>query len=58
MSQQSPVQRGSFLYRLKLELSGSGTDGNYGVQQVVAEGPDRVVVVTVYTFSFQEGKGR
>ncbi len=49
------------LYRLNLEFK-RGWDGRYyGVQQiaaVVAEEATRLVVVTVYTFYFQEGQER
>ena len=59
--QREPAQRGLFLYRLNLEFKREWDGRYYGVQQVapvVAEEPDRIVVVTVYTFYFQEGDAR
>ena len=56
---REPAQRGLFLYRLNLEFKCEWDGRYYGVQQVapvVAEEEDRIVVVTVYTFYFQEGE--
>ncbi len=56
---REPAQRGLFLYRLNLEYRRSWDGRYYAVQQVapvVDERPDRLVVVTVYTFYFQEGQ--
>jgi len=61
VGQREPAQRGLVLYRLNLELKREWDGRYYGVQQVapvVAEEKDRVVVVTVYTFYFQEGGKR
>jgi hypothetical protein len=49
------AQRGLFLYRLNLEFQREWDGKHYAVQQVVpvvAEEPDRIVVVTVYAFYF------
>jgi hypothetical protein len=46
------------LYRLNLEFNRDWDGRYYRMQQVapvVAEEPDRLVVITVYTFYFQEG---
>ena len=56
--QREPAQRGLVLYRLNLEYKREWDGRYYGIQQVVpvvAEEQDKVVVVTVYTFYFQEG---
>lgn len=58
---REPAQRGLFLYRLTLEYRREWDGRYYAVQQVapvVDETPDRFVVVTVYTFYFQEGEVR
>ena len=58
---REPAQRGLFLYRLNLEYRRHWDGRYYAVQQVVPvvdETPDRFVVVTVYTFYFQEGEVR
>lgn len=58
---REPAQRGLFLYRLTLEYRREWDGRYYAVQQVapvVDELPDRLVVVTVYTFYFQEGEAR
>ena len=58
---REPAQRGLVQYRLTLEFKREWDGRYYGVQQVlavVAEEPDRTVVVTVYTFYFQEGGER
>lgn len=58
---REPAQRGLFLYRLTLEYRREWDGRYYAVQQVapvVDEMPDRIVVVTVYTFYFQEGELR
>ena len=59
--QREPAQRGLALYRINLEFKREWDRRYYGVQQVaavVAEEPERMVVVTVYTFYFQEGTVR
>ncbi|MEW5947113.1 MAG: DUF4258 domain-containing protein [bacterium] len=58
---KEPAGRGLFLYRMNLEFNREWDGRRYGVQQVapiVAEEEDRIVVVTVYTFYFQEGNKR
>ena len=58
---REPAQRGLFLYRLTLQYRREWDGRYYAVQQVapvVDETPDRFVVVTVYTFYFQEGEVR
>jgi len=58
---REPAQRGLFLYRLTLEYRREYDGRYYAVQQVapvVDELPDRFVVVTVFTFYFQEGEAR
>ncbi len=58
---REPAQRGLFLYRLTLEYRREWDGRYYAVQQVapvVDELRDRFVVVTVYTFYFQEGEAR
>lgn len=52
------AQRGLFSYRLNVEFRREWDGRYYGMQQVVpivAEEEARLVVVTVYTFFFQEG---
>ena len=59
--QREPAQRGLFQYRLNVEFKREWDGRYYGLQQVmpiVAEETERYVVVTVYTFYFQEGEGR
>lgn len=61
IGQREPAQRGLVQYRLNLEFKREWDGRYYGVQQVVpvvAEEEDRLVVVTVYTFYFQEGEER
>jgi len=61
IGQREPAQRGLFLYRLNVEFKREWDGRYYGVQQVapvVAEEGERLVVVTVYTFFFQEGDRR
>lgn len=58
---REPANRGLFLYRLNLEFKREWDGRHYGIQQVVpvvAEEEDRIVVVTVYIFYFQEGEKR
>lgn len=59
IGQREPAQRGLFLYRLNVEFKRDWDGRYYRVQQVapiVAEEGERFVVVTVYTFFFQEGE--
>lgn len=61
IGEHAPAQRGLGSYRLNLEFKREWDGRYYGIQQVmpiVAEEPDRLVVVTVYTFYFQEGEAR
>ncbi|HEX9728304.1 MAG TPA: hypothetical protein VGA37_07365 [Gemmatimonadales bacterium] len=49
------------MFRLNLEFKREWDSKYYGVQQVapvVAEEPERFVVITVYTSYFQEGEAR
>lgn len=58
---REPARRGLVQYRFNVEFSREWDGRYYGVQQIVPvvdEGPHRVVVVTVYTFYFQEGESR
>ena len=58
---REPAQRGLSLYRLTVEYRREWDGRYYGVQQVVPvvdDLPDRFVVITVYTFYFQEGEAR
>ncbi len=58
IGEREPAQRDLVLYRLNLEFKREWDGKYYAVQQVapvVAEGTDRRVVVTVYTFYYQEG---
>ena len=59
IGQREPAQRGLFLYRLNVEFNREWDGRYYRVQQVapiVAEEEGRLIVVTVYTFFFQEGE--
>jgi hypothetical protein len=61
LGEREPAQRGLFIYRLNVEFNQEWDGRYYGVQQVapvVADEPDRLVVVTVYVFYFQEGQQR
>ena len=61
IGEREPAQRGLFLYRLNLEFKREWDNRFYNVQQVVpvvAEEEDRLVVVAVYTFYFQEAAKR
>jgi hypothetical protein len=58
IGERESAQRGLVLYRLNLEFNRDWDGRYYRMQQVapvVAEEPDRLVVITVYTFYFQEG---
>ncbi len=57
IGEREAAQRGLSLYRLNLEFNRAWHGRRYRMQQVapvVAEEEDRLVVVTVYTFYFQE----
>ncbi len=59
VGRRETARQGLVLYRLNLEFKREWDGRYYAVQQVapvVAEERDRVVVVTVYTFYFQEGE--
>ena len=59
IGQREPAQRGCFLYRLNLEFKKMWDGRFYGVQQVAPitkEEEDKIIVITVYTFYFQEGE--
>ena len=61
IGEREPAQRGLYQYRLNVEFLREWDGRYYGVQQVVpvvAEEENRFVVVTVYTFFFQEGEIR
>lgn len=61
VGEREPAQRGLFLCRLNVEFRRVWDGRYYGVQQVVPiidEEENRIVVVTVYTFYFQEGEER
>jgi len=58
IGQRETAQRGLALYRMNREFNSEWDGKFYRVQQiasVVAEEQDRIVVVTVYAFYFQEG---
>ena len=58
IGESEPARRGFVLYRLNQEFKKKWDGRYYGVQQVapvVKEEEDRIVVITVYTFYFQEG---
>jgi hypothetical protein len=59
LGQREPTQRGLAQYRLNIEFRREWAGRYYGVQQIVPavdEEAERIVVVTVYTFYFQEGE--
>jgi hypothetical protein len=61
IGERDAAQRGLHQYRLNVEFKREWDGRYYGIQQVVpvvAEEADRFVVVTVYTFFFQEGEIR
>ena len=52
---REPAQRGMYLHRLDVPFGGTWHGRRYDTMQVaavVAEEPDRLVVVTVYTYFF------
>jgi hypothetical protein len=58
IGEAEPAKRGLVLYRLNREFKKKWDGRYYGVQQVapvVKEEDDRIVIITVYTFYFQEG---
>ena len=59
VGQREPAQRGLTQYRLNIEFKRDWAGRYYGMQQIVPvvdEEAERIVVVTVYTFYFQEGE--
>jgi len=61
IGEREPAQRGLSLFRLNLEFRDIWSGRYYGLKQivpVVAEESERIVIVTVYTFYFQEGDQR
>ena len=61
LGHREPAQRGLVLYRMNVEFKREWDGRYYGVQQIVPvvdEEAERIVVVTVYTFYFQEGDSR
>jgi hypothetical protein len=61
LGEPEPAQRGLIQYRFNVEFRREWDGRYYGVQQIVPvvdEEPERFVVVTVYTFYFQEGESR
>jgi hypothetical protein len=61
IGQREMAQRGLFLYRLNLEFKREWDGRYYSVQQIapiVDEEANRFVVITVYTFYFQEEERR
>lgn len=60
-TEEDVIRAIQILYRLTVEYRREWDGRYYAVQQVapvVDELPDRFVVVTVYTFYFQEGEAR
>ncbi len=58
IGQQEPARGSRTMYRLNLEFKKHWDGKYYGVQQVapvVREDSERITVITVYTFYFQEG---
>ena len=59
LGQRELTRRGLVQYRLNIEFKRDWAGRYYGVQQIVPvvdEEAGRIVVVTVYTFYFQEGE--
>ena len=58
IGEKEPARGGRIVYRLNLEFMRTWDGRYYAVQQVapvVKEEGDKIVVITVYTFYFQEG---
>jgi hypothetical protein len=58
---REPAQRGLFQYRLNLEYNNVWDGRFYRLKQVmpiVADEPEKLTVITVYAFYFQEGEER
>jgi len=61
IGERETARGGRVLYRLNLEFNKEWDGRYFGIQQVapvVVEEEDRFVVITVYTFYFQEGEKR
>lgn len=61
LGERETAQRGLIQYRFNVEFKHEWDGRYYGVQQIVPvvdEEAERIVVVTVYTFYFQEGESR
>ncbi len=59
LGQRESARRGLVQYRLNIEFRRDWAGRYYGVQQIVPvvdEDAERIVVVTVYVFYFQEGE--
>ena len=59
IGQREAAQHGCFLHRLNLEFKKIWDGRFYGVQQVAPitkEEEDKIIVITVYAFYFQEGE--
>ncbi len=59
MGEREPAREGRVLHRLNVEFALEWDGKYYGVQQiapVTIEEDDRIVVITIYTFYFQEGQ--
>ena len=57
--QKESAQRGLFMFRLNLPFNKEWDGQHYNIQQVapvVDEEPTRIVVITVYTFYFQDAE--
>jgi hypothetical protein len=57
IGQPEPTRRGRTLYRLNLEFGRKWDNKYYAIQQVApvtVEEDDKIIIVTVYTFYFQE----
>lgn len=58
IGQKEPAKGERFVYKLNLEFKRTWDGRYYGIQQVapvVKEEGDEIIVITVYTFYFQEG---
>ena len=59
VGQSEPARGGRVIHRLNVEFRREWDDKYYAVQQIApvsVEEDDRIVVITVYTFYFQEAK--
>lgn len=61
LGERERAQRGLIQFRFNVEFKREWDGRYYGVQQIVPvvdEEAERIVVVTVYTFYYQEGEAR